>query len=312
MSKNKPLVSICCLVYNQENFIKQAFNGILKQQTNFPFEIIVHDDASTDSSKKIILEYTSIDDRFKPIFQEQNKYSKNERIWFKYMFPKCQGKYIAICDGDDFWTDPLKLQKQVDFLENNPDYSIVGAKFKNLNQNTGVISEWEHEKNKIPNADINTLIDGNFIYASSSLFINDFKIENWWQKFPIGDWPFFILQIKDRKIKILDEFMGVYRIHDNGAFSDVSKIKQYKTELKCLKILLKNGNFNDIINKHLKKVIFDKNVTIAIEQSPKHKLNLKEIDYLNKKINRIKKSIFYKTFVKLELFVRNIEKIKRD
>ncbi|MGY5355746.1 glycosyltransferase family 2 protein [Wenyingzhuangia sp. IMCC45467] len=257
-TNNTPLVSICCLVYNQENYIQQTFDSFLSQNTNFDFEIIIHDDASTDNSKSIISDYVKKDDRFKPIYQTDNKFSKGERIWFKYLFPKCKGKYIAICDGDDYWTDPLKLQKQVDFLENNSDYSIVGAKFNCFYQQTGVMSDWEHEKNKIPNANIKNLIDGNFIFASSSLFINDFKIEPWWQDFPIGDWPFFILQIKNRKIKILDEFMGVYRVHNKGVFSKASIIQQLNTELKCLTTLYKNSSFTLDINNHLKKRISDK------------------------------------------------------
>ena len=314
MNNKKPLVTICCMVYNHEDYIKQAFDGFLIQKTNFDFEIIVHDDASTDNSKNIIEDFAKKDSRFKPIFQKSNKYSKGERITFKYLFPKCNSKYIAICDGDDYWTDPLKLQKQVDFLENNLDYSIVGAKLHNLDQKAGVVSDWEHEKNKILNADIRNLIDGNFIYTSSSLFINDFKIEPWWQDFPIGDWPFFILQIKDRKIKILDEFMGVYRVHNKGIFSKISLIKQLQTELNCLEILLKEGPFSKDTIESLEKNIADKKLSIAIEKSPEVKsreTSLKqEIDFLNQQLKRIKKSLFYKTFVKLELFLRNIKKIK--
>ena len=344
MTNSKPLVTICCLVYNQENYIRQAFDGFLKQQTNFDFEIIVHDDASNDNSKSIIENYTSKDDRFKPIFQENNKYSKGERIWFKYMFPKCKGKYIAICDGDDYWTDPLKLQKQVDFLENNLDYGIVGAKLKSLDQNTNTISEWTHEKNKIPNLNIKNLIEGNFIFSSSSLFVNDFNVEPWWQNLPIGDWPMYILQIKSRKIKILDEFMGVYRVHSNGIFSKISISQQLNTELKCLEILYQYGEFSKDIKILITKNIHDKKTAILLEQQKDNLLqlrlenekqifeksqiieeksqiieeksqiidnNIKELEYLYKKLNRIKKSIFYKTFVKIELFLRNIKKIKK-
>jgi len=122
MNNTKPLVSICCQVYNHEKFIDKTIKGFQAQITDFNFEIIICDDASTDASKEIIVNYSKLDDRIKPIFQEENKFSKNERILYKYIYPKCIGKYIAVCDGDDYWTDSLKLQKQVDFLESNPDY----------------------------------------------------------------------------------------------------------------------------------------------------------------------------------------------
>ena len=257
-SSKTPLVSICCLVYNQEDYLRRTFDAFLNQKTEFEFEILIHDDASTDNSKSIIEQYTKKDLRFKPIYQSINKYSQGERIWFKYLFPKSKGKYIAICDGDDYWTDPFKLQKQVDFLEKNKDYSIVGTKFKCFHENTGLTSDWEHEKNKIPNANIKTLIDGNFIFASSSLFRNDFKIEPWWQDLPIGDWPFYMIQIKDRKVKILDEFMGIYRVHDNGIFSKISKIKQQTIELQCLTIIQKNMKYPTGINRFLTRKILKK------------------------------------------------------
>lgn len=114
----KVTVSIVCDVYNHELYLRQCLEGFVMQKTDFPFEILIHDDASTDKSADIIREYASnYPDLFKPIYQIENQYSKGVGIWSDIQFPRATGKYIAICEGDDYWTDPLKLQKQIDILE---------------------------------------------------------------------------------------------------------------------------------------------------------------------------------------------------
>jgi glycosyltransferase involved in cell wall biosynthesis len=123
---SKPLVSIGCLTYNHEPYIEDALEGFLIQETNFPFEIIIHDDASTDRTAYIIGEYeTKYPNLIKPIYQTENQYLQG-KLMSQFLMPSCKGEYIAYCDGDDYWTDPQKLQIQFDFLESNPDYVISG------------------------------------------------------------------------------------------------------------------------------------------------------------------------------------------
>ena len=123
MNGTKPIVSICCITYNHENYIRDAIEGFLMQKTTFPIEIIIHDDASTDKTAEIVKSYAEKHpDLILPILQAENQYSKGIPI-STYAYPKARGKYIAFCEGDDYWTDPYKLQKQVDFLESNPDCS---------------------------------------------------------------------------------------------------------------------------------------------------------------------------------------------
>jgi glycosyltransferase involved in cell wall biosynthesis/acetyltransferase-like isoleucine patch superfamily enzyme len=121
----KPMVSICCPAYNQVHLIRSAIDGFLMQKTNFAFEVIIHDDGSTDGTADVIMEYAR---RFpsvvKPIIQKENTYSKTGEYPTINLYRAAKGKYIAECDGDDYWQDPLKLQKQFDFLEANPDYSM--------------------------------------------------------------------------------------------------------------------------------------------------------------------------------------------
>lgn len=124
LTDNKPpLVSICCLVYNHELYLKEALDSFLMQKTAFSFEVVIHDDASTDSSASIIKEYASKHPEiFKPLYQTENQKSKvKSGMNPRFNFPRAKGKYIAVCEGDDYWIDPYKLQKQVDFLEATPN-----------------------------------------------------------------------------------------------------------------------------------------------------------------------------------------------
>ena len=115
-----PLVSIDCITYNHCKYIRDALEGFLMQRTNFPVEILIHDDASTDGTAEIIKEYEKqYPWLIKPVYQTENQYSKHNGTISKIQYGSALGKYIAFCEGDDYWTDPYKLQKQVDFLESN-------------------------------------------------------------------------------------------------------------------------------------------------------------------------------------------------
>lgn len=125
MNETQPLVTIHCLVYNHEPYLRQCLDGFVMQKTDFRFEAIVHDDASTDGSAAIIKEYArKYPSIIKPIFENENQYSKHDGTIRRIMNEHTRGKYVAICEGDDYWIDPLKLQKQVDLLESNPSISL--------------------------------------------------------------------------------------------------------------------------------------------------------------------------------------------
>lgn len=169
---SSPMVSICSITYNHAPFIRQCLDGFLMQQCNFPFEIIINDDCSTDGTTEIIREYAEkYPDKIFPIFHEENLYSQGVRGMFqRFVFPKARGKYIALCEGDDYWTDPLKLQKQVDFLESHPDFSMCfhGASiqtednmqssniYSDLSEREYFIEEIISRKYNIPTASIMT------------------------------------------------------------------------------------------------------------------------------------------------------------
>ena len=132
------VVSIVCNTYNHEEYIRDALDGFVMQKADFAFEILVHDDASTDNTAQIIREYEAkYPELIKPIYQTVNQYSQGIGISRTYQYPRAKGKYIAICEGDDYWTDPDKLQKQVEALEAHPEVDICAHSVSMVMANTG-------------------------------------------------------------------------------------------------------------------------------------------------------------------------------
>ena len=118
------VVSVLCTAYNHEKYIRSALDGFVNQKTNFRYEVLINDDASTDHTAAIIAEYEAKHpDIIKPVYQTENQYSKGVSITKSILFPQSKGKYTAICEGDDYWCDENKLQKQVDFLESHQEYA---------------------------------------------------------------------------------------------------------------------------------------------------------------------------------------------
>lgn len=144
MKNDNILVSVVCDVYNHEPYLRQCFDGFVMQKTNFKFEVLVHDDASTDKSAEIIIEYTNkYPDIFKPIIQKENQYSKGVGIWKTYQFPRVKGKYVAFCEGDDYWIDPLKLQKQVTAIESDSKNTMVYTAFSTVDETGNSIYRYD-------------------------------------------------------------------------------------------------------------------------------------------------------------------------
>lgn len=216
----KPSVSICCMTYNQENFIRDCLDGFVMQQTTFPFEILVHEDASTDNTAAIVKEYESkYPHLFRCVYQTVNQFVIQNTL-INILFPMVKGKYIAMCEGDDYWTDPLKLQKQVDFLEANPDYAICfhNCEVVYWDNNKEVEKEIFHKNGFRDTTNIVELIvDEWFMPTASVVFRNVIKkLPNWFSKSMSGDIPLYLLLAKHGKIKYHNEIMSVYRKHPQG------------------------------------------------------------------------------------------------
>lgn len=213
------IVSICCVTYNHKSYIAQAIEGFLMQKTTFPFEILIHDDASTDGTADIIREYEKrYPDLIFSIYQTENQYSKGISISATYQFPRARGKYIALCEGDDYWTDPYKLQKQVDFMEGNPDCSLCFHAWKIIrNNNPNDFSI--HRPQNIPSNNKfemkhAILGGGGFMATNSMVFHKEhiLKRPGWMDESPVGDIPLMLLLASKGKIGYIDDVMSVYRI----------------------------------------------------------------------------------------------------
>ena len=227
---NKPImVSICCLTYNHAPYIRECLDGFLKQQVNFPMEIIVHDDASTDGTQDILREYKEkYPDLFHLILQTENQYSKGRNIIVDYLFREIKGEYFAFCEGDDYWTDSHKLQKQVDFLETHSDYSLCCHLTPVYLQKERLIVNRESPKQIDGDSDVSfSLVDwvnwGYFFQTSSvvgrvssldMLFLSSFKV--------CKDLHLFYSLLEFKKGYFIKTPMSVYRVHDVGAWSGLS------------------------------------------------------------------------------------------
>lgn len=217
-----PLVSIRCLAYNHEKYIRDALEGFIMQKTNFKFEAIVHDDASTDNTAAIIREYAEkYPDIIKPIFETENQYSKHDGSLARIVNAACKGKYIALCEGDDYWIDPYKLQKQVNFMESHPEYTMC---FHNATEH--------FESGKIIDRPFSTIKDKDYtgieIYkkwivpTASVLLKKDIFFSKFYQNaknnkdFIYGDIVLFLSCAHQGKVKGMSDCMSVYRRHEGG------------------------------------------------------------------------------------------------
>jgi glycosyltransferase involved in cell wall biosynthesis len=250
-----PLVSIRCLVYNHEPYLRQCLDGFVMQQTTFPFEAIIHDDASTDGSAAIIREYAEkYPDIIKPIYETENQYSKHDGSLGRNIRTVADpnAKYIATCEGDDFWTDPLKLQKQVDVLEKHPDVTIVFCKVNTVTKEGNPL-DWTipSVETTIPIGKL-TLDDYmneeyyNFrwtFHASTFCFrsgINELHHQlgkSVYKRFPFGDQTIILSCLFQGKGYYIPDITGSYRVASGGYFSNVNKsidnrIKFYE---RCIK-----------------------------------------------------------------------------
>lgn len=218
----KPLVSICCITYNHEKYISDALDSFLMQKTTFPFEIIVHDDASTDNTATIIKEYEKkYPNIIKPIYQVQNQYSKGRRPLRDFVIPLARGKYIATCEGDDFWVCPQKLQKQVDFLEENPDYIMCFHKVKVVDINKKFLGRYLGLKsNGSREISIKEAAMGGIVHVSSSLTRTEFykkPIPKWMNHAIHGDYALALYTAAEGKVYYMDEVMSAYRTGVEGS-----------------------------------------------------------------------------------------------
>ena len=234
MDNDSIIVVIRCLVYNHGLYLRECLNGFVMQKTNFRYVAVVHDDCSTDNSASIISEYAEkYPDIIKPIYEKENQYSKHDGSLARIMdaaIAATSAKYVAMCEGDDFWTDPYKLQKQVDFMESHPDYV---ACFHNAYVQRG----WQRGlfnsliENHYPTTE--DIITRRWFIATASLFFRNILTEQdypeWRKNIANGDYLLELLLAKEGKFYYMDDVMSVYRVEGQGmsAAMNTNKPKMY-------------------------------------------------------------------------------------
>ena len=248
----KSTVSVCMITYNHEKFIQEAIEGVLMQQCDFEIELILANDCSTDKTDLVIQEIIKTHPRANWI--KYTNHSKNKGMMpnFIWALQQCKGKYIALCEGDDYWTDPLKLQKQVDFLEVNIDYNICFHKVEIYNQVESSLKFDTITREVLETTNIEDLASGNFIHTPSVVLRNNFTIPKWFSKAKLGDWTLYMFAIKDKKIKKLDEVMSVYRLHNQGIWANKSSKFRILNTMQCFELLIKSKEIDSKVKLVLK------------------------------------------------------------
>jgi glycosyltransferase involved in cell wall biosynthesis len=217
-------VSVLVVTYNHEQFVRQALDSVLAQRLLQPFEIIVSEDCSTDCTREVVQEYAeSYPHLFRLLLSERNLHS-NEVV--ARGFRAARGQYIALLDGDDYWTRDDKLRAQIAFLEARPDVTIC---FHNVQ----VVDELAQSKGRLWNASdqpeisgLHELLRGNFIATSSAMYRRAAiaEIPGWYDRFfPVTDWPLHVLYAREGQIGYLDRTLGAYRLHGGGLFSTLGE-----------------------------------------------------------------------------------------
>lgn len=219
--QKRPLVSVITLAYNHKDYIRTCLEGILMQKTSFNFELIIHDDASTDGTAEIIREYESkYPDIVKPIYQLENQYSRGVSIGKTFLYPRAKGQYIAECEGDDYWTDPLKLQKQVDIFRADNEVGFVYTAFKLVNKEGAFMQNTYSVNKQLSRSKTGyifpSLLRNNFPQTLTVMFKKELMCDlNEYYSYSY-DWPLFIHICGKSKAVFLKDFTGCYRVNPNG------------------------------------------------------------------------------------------------
>lgn len=256
-SENEPLVSVRCMTYNHSKYVVQSLDSFLMQETDFPFEIIIHDDASTDSTQDIIRDYQQkYPHIIKPILQTENQYSKpNGREYMRELINSaCKGKYIAWCEGDDYWIDSKKLKKQVDYLEAHSDCSMVFNSANYVNDSEEVFYVDLKGNEPLDFGPERIIRGGGSFCATASMCLRR-EYAGYLYKFQrlsdVGDYPLQIALSLKGRVHYLPDIMTVYRVSESNQNSWTNRIEKNKdkaikhlyNEISWLKVLDEESDY---------------------------------------------------------------------
>jgi glycosyltransferase involved in cell wall biosynthesis len=262
------IVSVVMITYAHEKYIQEAIEGVFLQQFNGTIELIIANDHSPDATDEIVKRVIKNAPQHIKVNYTYHEINKGMMPNFVWALQQTNGKYIAICEGDDYWTDPLKLQKQVDFLEENKEYSICGT-YCDVEFKEGL-------ENRIAKDfiifDHFNIISSNIVPTLTTCFRNDLIKYDFFIDYPIGDIP-LLLELTKSGLKgaKLPFISGVYRYHGNGANSGKTRFKNSELQLLTKFVYLKN-------NPDLKyKIFFKKYLIRLVLEEIKHLLKLRII-----------------------------------
>lgn len=276
-------ISVWITTYNHEEFIAEAIESVLMQQTTFTYEIVIGEDCSTDGTREIVLRYQSqYPDKIRLLLPDTNL---GMILMTKASYALCTGRYIAWLDGDDYWTDPGKLQQQVDFLEANPTFSFCFHKVLYKIDSHGLKGESNDPVYKGTN---NTLSTGDFIQSDNPVNAVSVVHRNvlgsalpaWLFTLPYPDWGFYLALSKHGDAKYLGQPMGVYRIHNGGAYS--GQTVNYNGSQKIKFFTLIRGPFQkefgasiDSVIRYYRNQLFRSNLKqLRLQEAVKHGVRL--------------------------------------
>lgn len=301
MSIDNIKVTVYCAAYNHEKYIRDTLQGFVRQETSFEFEVLVHDDASTDGTATIIREYElKYPNIIRPIYQKENIYSKGINRTYTYMLPRTRGEYIAICEGDDYWINPHKLQKQYEYMELHPECSLVAHKTICEYMEGGYREAFTtHDFSKPENCELEVedIINNHTLFHTSSLFFRrDFYDNN--KSFLLNnksfDYVIKILLATEGSVHVIPEVMSVYRRGTENSWTIKMRksnnyIEHYEYSIEVLNgiDIYRNHQYSQIIQKNILKRKFD----LYVEKREFKKLKEKPFKTVYKNLSFQKKLI---------------------
>lgn len=248
-------VSVLMITYNHAKYIKQSVESILNQETTFDFELIISNDNSPDETDSIIKEIIRTNPKGNLI--KYFKHEKNIGMMPNFLFTinKGNGEYVALCEGDDYWTSSLKLEKQLAFLDQNNDYSICFHNVQILEND--ILKDSETKNEILETSTINDLAKYNFMHTPSVVYRNHLfeSLPDYFVYSPIGDYFLHMLNAKYGKIKFINENMAVYRIHNTSYWSSKQQVDREIIWIDFIKNII--PNFDKTVQKILSKQIYE-------------------------------------------------------
>ena len=304
-----PVVSVVCITYNQEDYISSALDGFLKQKTDFPFEVLVHDDASTDRTTQIVKAYErKYPEIVKAVYEKENQYSRGRDILLDIMLPKISGQYVATCEGDDYWESTNKLQKSFDYLSTHPKCSMVSH---STDMYVGESTERRHYTPKFLNrggilrSEL-IIIENNLIHTSSHFYRKDFLTRNlpvFLRMEKLGevyDVVYVMMAATEGYIYILPDVLSIYRFRSKNSWN----IRVAEDDAKMIEALLIQCKCAKLIN-HYRHYCFD---TILNERNRRSRFLIYK---LKGDVRKLRRKEFQDLFCKMGVFDWAIIMIKK-